>query len=103
VLNGATKVMARCHPVLLVEIEQRHHTEPITGIFSWIQKQGYSGLFYDLRRMSLRPIAEFSIDSGRVETLGTADFVNNFFFVKHEAAHHIMEAVLSATRHGAIH
>jgi FkbM family methyltransferase len=103
VLNGATKVMARCHPVLLVEIEQRHHTEPIACIFSWIQKHGYSGLFYDLRRMSLRPIAEFSIDSGRVETLGTADFVNNFFFVKHEAAHHIMEAVLSATRHGAIH
>jgi FkbM family methyltransferase len=104
VLNGATKVIARFHPVLLVEIEQRHYAQPIADLFSWIQKQGYSGLFYDVRRMSLRPIAEFSIDSDqRVETLGTADYVNNFFFVREDAAHNITDAVHRAIRQSAIH
>jgi FkbM family methyltransferase len=99
VLHGATKLLARCRPVLLVEIEQRHHPEPITGIFSWMRDRGYSGFFYDSRRMALRPVGEFSIDADqRIEMLGTAEYVNNFFFVRENAAENLIAAVHRAVR-----
>jgi FkbM family methyltransferase len=103
VLHGAAKVLARWHPVLLVEIEQRHHAEPIARVFSWIQEQGYSGHFYDVQKMALRPIGDFSIDSNqRIDMLGTTNYINNFFFVREEGAEQMIEAVHQRIRRAAI-
>src|SRR5689334_24032172 len=36
VLRGAEETLRRCRPVLLVEIEQRHHHEPVAEVFDRI-------------------------------------------------------------------
>jgi FkbM family methyltransferase len=59
VIRGARQTLLRNHPVLLVEIEQRHHQEEsINAIFSTILGLGYRGQFFWKGRP--RAIGEFS-------------------------------------------
>jgi len=81
VIRGALGILRSCHPVLLVEIEQRHHLKPISELFSWIQTQGYHGAFFDSQVMSLRSIEEFSVDRDQqLSNLGNGHYINNFLF-----------------------
>jgi FkbM family methyltransferase len=87
VVVGATKILRTCRPVLLVEIEQRHHTEPIEGIFSMIEELGYEAFFFDVPTSSLRSIESFSTEIHQQrENLGSINYVNNFFFFNRETA-----------------
>jgi FkbM family methyltransferase len=82
VLFGALNILRTSHPVLLVEIEQRHHAEPITELFSWIQEQGYCGLFFERETLSLRSVKEFSVGRHQqLQHLDSGQYINNFFFV----------------------
>ena len=94
VLSGASKILQACRPVLQVEMEQRHHTESITEMFSWIQGQGYSGFFFDPQTMSLRPVKDFSVGRDQdVQNLGGANYINNFLFLNERLAQSRIESV----------
>ena len=104
VLQGASGVLTRCHPTLLVEIEQRHHSESISKLFSWIGEQEYSGFFYHAQQMLFLPIKDFSVNSHqRLEALGTARYINNFFFVHRNAAESVLQLVRPAIQNKTIH
>ena len=45
VLNGGAETINRFKPLILIEIESRHHKFPIERIFSRIKGMGYKGLF----------------------------------------------------------
>jgi FkbM family methyltransferase len=99
VLLGALKMLRTCHPPLLVEIEQRHHTEPIAELFAWIQAQGYRGLFFDSQTMSLRSVEEFSVGRHQqLENLGSGRYINNFFFLNELSAQTMLDIVNQAVR-----
>jgi FkbM family methyltransferase len=99
VLLGALGILQTCHPALLVEIEQRHHTEPIAELFSWIQGQGYRGLFFDSQTMSLRSVAEFSVGRHQqLENLGNGHYINNFFFLNELSAKTMVDIVNQSAR-----
>lgn len=94
VLRGATNTLAAWHPVLLVEIEQRHHLEPVGELFAWIRKQGYSGFFYDAHRALIRPIEQFAVDSNqRLDDHGSTNYINNFYFVESDTAREMVDNV----------
>ncbi len=76
-LKGAEALLRRDHPTLLVEIEQRHHDSPITGIFEWLEALGYSGSFLD--DDVLRPLTEFDISVHQASP-ETRSYRNNFLF-----------------------
>lgn len=81
VIAGGRQMILRDHPVLLIEIEERHCKCPIHEVFAEIEVLGYCALFLDLRAMRLRPISEFIVSSMQQESrMKTADYVNNFFF-----------------------
>lgn len=47
VLRGARETLARCRPILLVEIEERHHPETsVSSIISEVCEMGYSPAVY---------------------------------------------------------
>jgi len=99
VLLGALKILHACHPALLVEIEQRHHTEPIAELFSWIRGQGYCGLFFDSQTMSLRSVEEFSVGRHQQrENLGSGHYINNFLFLNELSAKTLVDVVNQAAR-----
>ena len=82
VLRGAVHTIARARPLLLVEIEQRHHAGPIQVVFDWLTERGYEGTFL-LPSQGLRPLSEF--ETREHQRLGpdghpTGLYVNNFIF-----------------------
>jgi FkbM family methyltransferase len=94
VLRGAQKTLARWRPVLLVEIEQRHHIEPVAQGFAWIQEQGYSGFFYDSTEMLLRPIEHFAVEvDQQPDHHEDGRYINNFFFVATSNADAVIDQV----------
>jgi FkbM family methyltransferase len=80
VIRGARETLAREHPVLLVEIEQRHLDVPIRSVFDEILAHGYEGAFLDGAR--LRPLADF--DPARHQAFEggprAKEYVNNLLF-----------------------
>ncbi|HEY1790618.1 MAG TPA: FkbM family methyltransferase, partial [Verrucomicrobiae bacterium] len=59
VLKGGAETIARHHPNIYIEIEQKHHQDmPISTIFDFILNLGYSGYFrFDQK---LLPINQFT-------------------------------------------
>jgi hypothetical protein len=65
-----------------VEIEQRHHPEPIERVFARFESLGYDAYFLDAAGV-MRPVAEF--DLKRDQALGAGRvYVNNFLFEHRE-------------------
>lgn len=85
-IEGARDTFARCRPVLLVEIEQRHHQEPIADVFSRIN--GVLGSRYETKFLGrngmFRPFSEFDVERHQLslsDNLLSKDYVRNFFFL----------------------
>lgn len=85
-IAGAANTFKRCRPVLLVEIEQRHHKEPINDVFAKIHAvlgPRYEAKFLG-RDGSFRAFSEFDVER---DQLAHADnplskaYVRNFFFI----------------------
>jgi len=82
VLKGASKTLERMRPVLLVEIEQRHHPFAIEVIFDYISSLGYSGFFISRFNKDCLPLENFLFSrSHNSSSAQDMHNVNNFFFV----------------------
>jgi FkbM family methyltransferase len=83
VLRGATETLRRSRPLLFVEIEQRHHGEPIADVFGEISSFGYEGTFLD-GSGRLRPLSAFDVERHQLEAARLQGrrqpYINNFFF-----------------------
>jgi FkbM family methyltransferase len=77
VLQGARELLARYHPVLLVECEQRHAgAKGRMEVFSLLASAGYKGWFF-LQKKKL-PLSHF--DPSIHQLAGQKVYVNNFLF-----------------------
>jgi FkbM family methyltransferase len=85
-LRGAARTIRRWKPDILVEIEQRHHSEPISDVFAKISEivgPGYQFFFLGSDK-TLKPLAEFDVEK---QQLSLADnpldprYVRNFFIM----------------------
>lgn len=82
VLAGAADTIARDHPVLLVEIEQRHTQRPVADLIGSIEEIGYRGYFLD--GAALRATTDFSYEKHQAPFLDgilAKGYINNFFFL----------------------
>ena len=82
VLRGAVATIRRWHPLLLLEIEQRHVSVPIASVFEEVSALGYRGEFIDAT--GARLALEY-FDLTRHQRADKADtpspeYVNNFIF-----------------------
>ena len=88
VLEGATQTIARSRPLLLIEIEARHHAFPITDIFSKVGGLGYRGYYVDPAALALYPTSRFDVqrDQNQEDLVARrfGRYLNNFFFVPEE-------------------
>jgi FkbM family methyltransferase len=85
VLEGATETIRRHKPLLLIEIEARHHQFPIAEIFSKLEGMGYRGHYIDPGAFSLLDVAGFDAqrDQNQDDLVARrfGRYLNNFFFV----------------------
>ena len=88
VIGGALETIARHRPLLLVEIEQRHHDRDIGEVFSMFRELRYLGHFLD-ERGRLTPIERFDVQRHQLAPLAgesAGPYVNNFLFEGCEAS-----------------
>ncbi|WP_230772517.1 FkbM family methyltransferase [Sphingomonas sp. Leaf4] len=80
VIEGALATIATARPALLIEIEQRHRSDPIATTFARIAGLGHDGYF--LMGGVLLPVAQFNpAIHQRADTLGRSGYYNNFLFL----------------------
>ena len=80
VLRGGESFLRADHPILMIEIEQRHSPTPIAQTFEFLHSLGYQGSFYDSNR-ARRDLNEFDArQHQRPDAAGAPDYVNDFFF-----------------------
>ncbi|MRR53438.1 MAG: FkbM family methyltransferase [Deltaproteobacteria bacterium] len=89
VIDGGIETFTRFKPLILIEIESRHHPFPISNIFSKFEDIGYAGYYIDPQTYKLLKVAQFDNDRDQdLENLTSRNFIcylNNFFFV-HETS-----------------
>ena len=81
VLEGGIQTIARERPVILVEIEQRHMSMPISDVINRFLILGYDGYFYS--EGGLKSVEEFSYKTHQEKYLDnphSQNYINNFIF-----------------------
>lgn len=85
VINGGLETLQRFKPLLLVEIEARHHSFPISVIFEKLQSLEYEGFYFNPQDFHFNPIVNFDDARDQNETnlisRQFSKYLNNFFFV----------------------
>ena len=81
-LRGAKAVIEKFHPTMMVEMEQRHHSEPLQKLISEIENWGYETFFlkretFQLEKLDEKVISEYT--DGKVGTKQA--YINNMIFV----------------------
>lgn len=61
VFRGASSILVRDRPTIVVEVEQRHRDAPISDAFALFMSGGYAGFFFQGAR--LRPLSDFNAHS----------------------------------------
>jgi FkbM family methyltransferase len=88
VIDGAFQVIARDHPVLLIEIEERHRPGALPRILARLSEEGYSAFF--LHEGCLHSIATFDQEKHQNPAEVEDDpsgkvirgcYINNFLFI----------------------
>lgn len=90
VLKGARETLLRYKPLILIEVEGRHHSYPISTVFDYIEALGYKGYFIDpFPRFELRPVSDHDQERDQSEAAHQAHkfqrYLNNFLFVDEAA------------------
>ena len=98
VLNGGAVTICQFKPLILIEIESRHHQFPITEIFSKLESYGYKGFYLNPSEFTLFDVAKFNSDRDQNQmNLNAKDlfcYLNNFFFVHEASAEHFVSSTL---------
>jgi FkbM family methyltransferase len=87
VLRGAGQLLRRERPVLLVEIEERHHPGGSQVVFQLAEDHGYEGYFF--WRDAWRSVTTFDPalhqrpdQVKQADAVKSSDYVNNFLFLR---------------------
>jgi FkbM family methyltransferase len=87
VLRGATELIRKCAPTLLIEIEQRHIECDIREVFALITDMGYSGFF--LVGGILQELDRFDVQEHQLKqahNFKSPNYINNFIFTTKRAS-----------------
>jgi FkbM family methyltransferase len=72
VLRGASDILRKYLPPMIIEIEQRHLDHPIEDVFTEIEAIGYTLYFID--GPALRPIDQFDLDRHQLSSIVPTQF-----------------------------
>ncbi len=83
VLNGAINILMKYHPVVMVEVEERHVSGRIEAVNNFFNNISYKGYF--LNEGLLKDISYFDIN--KYQTISSSGepvspYINNFIFIK---------------------
>ena len=81
-LRGAKNTLEKFRPAMMVEIEQRHHQQPIWSIISDVESWGYRAHYLDRNNFKMNVLTEKFITAQNAENLKQyEDYINNIIFL----------------------
>lgn len=81
-LRGARKTIEKYKPILMVEMEQRHHQENIWTLISEIADWGYSVNYLDRETLKTKILTEEFLNQQNPENVKNyKDYINNIIFL----------------------
>lgn len=81
-LYGAKKTIQKHHPTLMVEMEQRHHQEPLWSLISEVESWGYRAHYLDRNSLSLKQLnQEFVLLQNSENVKNYQSYINNIIFI----------------------
>lgn len=84
-LRGAKKSIKNFRPVLMVEIEQRHHHFPIWDIIEEVMSWGYAACFLDRNLLKPQPLTKEIIENQDTAMVKVYNqYINNIIFFPNE-------------------
>ncbi|SFI07975.1 FkbM family methyltransferase [Halpernia frigidisoli] len=85
-LRGAKEVISNFKPILLVEMEQRHHEENLKNLVKEIHDWGYSANYLNRKTFKLEPISDdIYLSQKNAEIEDKTGYINNFIFISNSA------------------
>lgn len=85
VLKGAENFIAKYHPALIIEIEQRHHKDiNIESVFESFKQKGYNCYYYSKKQSQLFSYDNKTYLTNTKDYFGKIDYINNYIFI-HES------------------
>ncbi len=81
-LLGAQNTIKKFRPVLLVEMEQRHHQNPIWELVSIVENWGYEAHYLDRADFLLKKVTQNQIDQqNQNQVKDKRNYINNIIFL----------------------
>lgn len=80
-LLGGKKTILEFLPILMVEIEQRHHKNPVWDIISDIENWGYSAHFLDRKTFKITRLNEDILLRNTNAEKNKTEYINNIIFL----------------------
>ncbi|MCD9854578.1 FkbM family methyltransferase [Epilithonimonas sp. JDS] len=81
-LRGAKKTIERFKPILMVEMEQRHHEDNLWTLISEIAEWGYSVNYLDRESLKLKTLTEEFLNLQNPDNVKNyKDYINNIIFL----------------------
>lgn len=80
-LRGAEQTIRKFMPTLMVEMEQRHHSEPLYDLISEIENWGFDAHFLNRTTFLLEKLTEKIITVQSLHVTDKKDYINNIIFV----------------------
>ncbi|MBI1836278.1 MAG: FkbM family methyltransferase [Flavobacteriia bacterium] len=78
---GAKKLLLKHAPILMIEIEKRHHSENFEKTINLICQIGYECYFFNLILKQLIPFSEYNVEIYQNNNSTNTYYINNFFFI----------------------
>lgn len=79
-LSGAEKIIRQFRPTLMVEMEQRHHENPIWNDISEIKSWGYDAKYLNRRSFELELLTEEILIQNTNDEKNKTSYINNIIF-----------------------
>jgi hypothetical protein len=80
ILKGGEATLRNFKPIILIEIEQRHHTYDIIQIFDYIKSFGYKTTFFDVNTEKFLSTSNFQFELNQdYRNIKTVNYINNFW------------------------
>jgi FkbM family methyltransferase len=84
-IQGMLQSIAHYQPVLMVEMEQRHHQNPLAQHIGFIEQLGYQAHYFCREDLVLKPLDKHLFQQDASQLKQYAKYINNFVFLPTKA------------------
>lgn len=80
-LIGGKNTIIKYKPTLMVEMEQRHHTQPIWNEISEVINWGFEAKYLNRKTFELEPLSEELLQKNTQDEKNKTEYINNIIFI----------------------